>query len=42
MLMVTGENNQFMGVISFRDLATFLSVTMKIDHDKPVAESRKA
>lgn len=42
MLMVTGENNQFMGVISFRDLATFLSITMKIDHDKPVAESRKA
>lgn len=42
MLVVTDENRRFMGVINFRDLAAFLSITMKIDHDKPVAESRKA
>lgn len=42
MLMVTGDEDKFMGVITFRDLATFLSITHKIDQDKAIAESRKA
>lgn len=41
MLMVTSDG-RFMGAISFRDVAAYLSITMKIDHNKPVAESRGA
>ncbi len=41
MLMVTSEG-RFMGAISFRDVAAFLSITLKIDHNKPVTESRGA
>lgn len=41
MLMVTSDG-RFMGAISFRDLAAFLSITLKIDNNKPVTESRGA
>ena len=41
MLMVT-SGDRFMGAISFRDVAAFLSITLKIDHNKPVTESRGA
>lgn len=41
MLMVTSDG-RFMGAISFRDVAAFLSITLKIDHNKPVTESRGA
>jgi Zn-dependent protease/predicted transcriptional regulator len=40
LLMVTDENNRFMGVIHFRDVAAFLSITLKIDQNRAVAESR--
>jgi len=40
LLIASGE--KFMGVIAYRDLATYLSVTLKIDQDKPVAFSRTA
>ena len=39
LLVVDGE--QFMGAVSFRDLVAFLSITMKIDHNKPVMASRR-
>lgn len=41
MLMVT-HGSEFMGVVSFRDIAAYLSITMKIDHNRPVMESRGA
>ena len=41
MLMVTSDG-RFMGAISFRDVAAFLSITLKMDNNKPVTESRGA
>lgn len=40
-LLVANEG-KFLGVVNLRDLAAYLSVTMKIDHNRPVVSSRKA
>jgi Zn-dependent protease/predicted transcriptional regulator len=36
------DNDKFMGVITFRDLASYLAITMKIDYNRPVEKSRTA
>ena len=41
-LLMVAENGKFMGVITFRDLANYLAITLKIDHNKPVEKSRTA
>jgi Zn-dependent protease len=41
-LLVVADNEKFMGVITFRDLASFLTITIKIDHNKPVEKGRTA
>ena len=40
--LLVARGREFMGIISYRDLAAFLSITMKIDNNKPVATSRTA
>jgi Zn-dependent protease/predicted transcriptional regulator len=40
LLVADGKN--FKGVVSYRDLAAYLSITMKIDSNKPVITSRTA
>lgn len=40
--LLVAENGRFLGVITFRDLASYLAITMKIDHNKPVEKSRTA
>ncbi len=39
-LVADGKN--FLGIVSYRDLAAYLSITMKIDSNKPVITSRTA
>jgi len=41
-LLMVADNGKFMGVITFRDLASYLSITIRIDHNKPVEKSRTA
>lgn len=38
--LLVAEDGKYLGIIAFRDLAAYLSITMKIDHNKPVAASR--
>jgi Zn-dependent protease len=40
--LLVAEKGKFLGVIMFRDLANYLAITMKIDHNKPVEKSRTA
>lgn len=40
--LLVAEDGKFMGVITLRDLANYLSITMKIDHNKPVEKGRTA
>jgi Zn-dependent protease/CBS domain-containing protein len=40
--LLIADNGQLMGVIAFRDLATYLSITLKVDQNKPVVFSRTA
>jgi Zn-dependent protease/predicted transcriptional regulator len=40
--LLVAEDRNFLGVIAWRDLAAYLSITMKIDHNRPVATSRTA
>ena len=41
-LLMVAEDGKFLGVITFRDLASYLAITLKIDHNKPVEKSRTA
>jgi Zn-dependent protease/predicted transcriptional regulator len=41
-LLMVAEEGKFLGVITFRDLASYLAITIKIDHNKPVEKSRTA
>jgi len=41
-LLVVADNGKFLGVITFRDLASYLAITIKIDHNKPVEKGRAA
>ena len=41
-LLLVAEQGRFMGVITFRDLASYLTITIKIDHNKPVEKGRPA
>ena len=41
-LIMVAEAGKFIGVITFRDLASYLAITIKIDHNKPVKKSRTA
>ncbi len=41
-LLLVADSGKFMGVITFRDLASFLTITIKIDHNKPVEKGRTA
>jgi Zn-dependent protease/predicted transcriptional regulator len=40
--LLIADGKRFMGVVSYRDLAAYLSITMKIDSNKPVITSRTA
>jgi hypothetical protein len=40
--LLVADGKRFMGVVSYRDLAAYLSITMKIDSNKPVITSRTA
>ena len=40
-MLLVANDGKFVGAVNFRDLATFLSITMKIDHNKPVLTSRR-
>jgi len=40
--LLVADDGKFMGVIMLRDLANYLAITMKIDHNKPVEKSRTA
>lgn len=40
--LLVADQNKFLGVIMFRDLANYLAITMKIDYNKPVEKSRTA
>ncbi|MBI1214777.1 MAG: CBS domain-containing protein [Alphaproteobacteria bacterium] len=40
--LLIAKDGEFLGVILFRDLATYLSITLKVDQDRPVASSRGA
>lgn len=40
-IMVAGEQ-KLLGVVHFRDLANYLSISMKIDHNRPIELGRKA
>lgn len=41
-LLLVADDGKFMGVITFRDLASYLTITIKIDHNKPVEKGRTA
>jgi Zn-dependent protease/CBS domain-containing protein len=41
-LLLVADEGVFLGVITFRDLASFLAITMRIDHNKPVEKGRTA
>lgn len=38
-LLIT-DGNMFKGIVTLRDLAAYLSVTLKLDHNKPILASR--
>lgn len=40
-MLLVADDGKFVGAVNFRDLATFLSITMKIDHNKSVVASRR-
>lgn len=40
-MLLVADGDEFLGAVSFRDLVAFLSITMKIDHNKPVLASRR-
>jgi Zn-dependent protease/predicted transcriptional regulator len=40
--LLVADDGKFLGVITFRDLASYLAITIKIDHNKPVEKSRTA
>lgn len=40
--LLVADGGKFMGVIMLRDLANYLSITMKIDYNKPIEKSRTA
>ncbi|HEX2752614.1 MAG TPA: site-2 protease family protein [Alphaproteobacteria bacterium] len=40
-MLLVADGEHFMGAVSYRDLVAFLSITMKIDHNKPVIASRR-
>lgn len=40
-MLLVADGEEFLGAVSFRDLVAFLSITMKIDHNKPVLVSRR-
>jgi Zn-dependent protease/predicted transcriptional regulator len=41
-LLMVSESGKFLGVITLRDLSSFLAITLRIDHNKPVEKSRTA
>lgn len=40
--LLVADGKKFLGIVSYRDLAAYLSITMKIDSNKPVISSRTA
>jgi Zn-dependent protease/predicted transcriptional regulator len=40
--LLVAEEGKLLGAITFRDLASYLAISMKIDHNKPVEKSRTA
>lgn len=40
--LLVEKEGKFLGVVTFRDLVAFLSITMKIDHNKSVTTSKRA
>ncbi len=40
--LLVEKDGKFLGVVTFRDLVAFLSITMKIDHNKSVTASKRA
>ena len=38
--LLVAEDGKFMGAVALRDLAAFLSITKRIDHNKPVIHSK--
>ena len=41
-LLMVAEDEKFVGVITFRDLASYLAITIKIDPDQPLEKGRSA
>jgi Zn-dependent protease/predicted transcriptional regulator len=41
-LLLVADNGKFLGAIAFRDLASYLTITIKIDHNKPEEKGRAA
>jgi CBS domain-containing protein len=39
--LLVEKDGKFLGVVTFRDLVAFLSITMKIDHNKSVTASKR-
>jgi len=42
LLLVMDSNNKYLGVIMFLDLANYLTITMRVDHNRPIRKSRTA
>lgn len=38
--LMVAEKGRFLGIVEFSDLAAYLSVTMKVDYNRPVSKSR--
>jgi Zn-dependent protease/predicted transcriptional regulator len=41
-LLLVADNGKFLGAVAFRDLASYLTITIKIDHNKPEEKGRTA
>lgn len=41
-VLLVAEGKTFLGVVAFRDLASYLAITMKIDHNRPDEKGRAA
>ena len=41
-LLLVADHDKFLGLIAFRDLANYLAITIKMDHNKSVEKSRTA
>lgn len=41
-LLLVADNGKFLGAVAFRDLASYLTITIKIDHNKPEEKGRAA